>query len=286
MSVINHGAEAAALALQANGGSLHWMPLQNYNNIGPDLVKLMQTAVSQHPAVIIAPDWVATAEDAELKQIAASGTPVILWNQGTGNGTSASGVGALYYIGATATGSGQQAGEYMVQHGVKHVLCVNTVPGSSIQEQRCNGLKMGEQTGGGKETELELPSTNYGNPTTVAQAIKAQLLKDHSIDGVMTVNLSDQPTAVTALRQAALVGKVKLATFDLDSSDLQEIKSGVEMLAIDQNGYQQGYLAVSLAYQYVKFGMQLPVTSIITGPHLITKANVAAAISGEKYGVR
>jgi simple sugar transport system substrate-binding protein len=58
------------------------------------------------------------------------------------------------------------------------------------------------------------------------------------------------------------------------------------MLAIDQNGYQQGYLAVSLAYQYVKFGMQLPVTSIITGPHLITKANVAAAISGEKYGVR
>jgi simple sugar transport system substrate-binding protein len=287
MSVIKHGADAAAKALEANGGSLHWLPLQNYNNIGPDLAQLMRTASSQHPAAVIAPDWVPTAENAALKNIASGGTPVILWNQGTGSsGTSVNDVGALYYIGATATGSGKEAGKYMVQHGVKHVLCVNTVPGSSIQEQRCNGLKLGMQTGGGSETELKLPSTNYGNPTTVAQAIKAALLHDHSIDGVMSVNLSDQPTAVSALRQANLQGKVKLATFDLNSSVLQEIQSGVEMLAIDQNGYMQGYLAVSLAYQYVKFGMKLPQASLITGPNLITKANVAAAIQGAKYGVR
>jgi simple sugar transport system substrate-binding protein len=286
MSVIKHGAEDAAKALEANGGSLHWLPLQNYNNIGPDLVQLMRSASSSHPAVILAPDWVPSAEEPEFKQLTSTGTPVILWNQGTGSGTSVNGVGALYYIGSDATASGKAAGEYMAQHGVKHVLCVNTDPGTSIQEQRCAGLKAGEQASGGSETELELPSTNYGNPTTVAQAIKAALLKDHSIDGVMTINLSDQPTAVSAVSQAGLKGKVKLATFDLDSSDLQEVQDGTEMLAIDQEGYEQGYLGVSLAYQYAKFGLKLPQTTILTGPNLITKANVAGTIAGAKLGVR
>ena len=45
-------------------------------------------------------------------------------------------------------------------------------------------------------------------------------------------------------------------------------------------------MGVSLAFQYAKWGMKLPETSLLTGPALITKDNVAAALGGAKEGVR
>ena len=55
--------------------------------------------------------------------------------------------------------------------------------------------------------------------------------------------------------QANLTEKVKLGTFDLNPAVLDRIQGGTQMLAIDQNGYLQGYLGVSLAFQYAKWGM-------------------------------
>jgi simple sugar transport system substrate-binding protein len=283
MSTIKRGGADAAKALTANGGSLQWFPLMNYNNIGPDMVQLDHTALSSHCAAIISLDVVPAAQTPVLKEITSSGVPLILVN--TGN-DAVKQVGALIYIGSDNSAAGALAGEYYAQHGVKHVLCVNTLPGTIIQQQRCDGIKKGEKLGGGSGTELDLPPTNYGNSTSVAQAIKAALLQDRSIDGVQTLDLSDADIAASALSQAQLTAKVKLGTFDLNTNQLQRIQAGTQMLAIDQEPYAQGYLAVSLAYQYAKFGLKLPETDLLTGPTLVTKANVAAAVTGAKYGAR
>ena len=41
-----------------------WLAPQDYNNLGPDAAKLMQTALAQNPDGIIAADWVPAAQDA------------------------------------------------------------------------------------------------------------------------------------------------------------------------------------------------------------------------------
>ena len=284
MSTIKRGADDAAKAIAANGGTVHWLPLQDYGNIGPDLVKLLRSASSSNPAAIAAPDWVPDAENPTFKEITASGTPLILWND-SGNDSTAK-VGALYYIGSDNGLGGKAAGAYMAKNGVKHILCINTNPGTAIQQERCAGLKAGAESAGGTETELPLAASNFGDQTAISQAIKAALLKDTSIDGVVTLTLQDADITVSALSQAGLTGKVKLGTFDMNSAVLDRIQAGTQMVAIDQNGYLQGYLGVSLAFQYAKWGMKLPEQDLLTGPALITKDNVAAALAGAKEGVR
>src|SRR5262249_20164582 len=146
--------------------------------------------------------------------------------------------------------------EYLAQHGVKNMLCVNTVPGAANEESRCKGMSDGETKFGGKSTELPMPSSSFGNPTAVAQGIKAALQKNTSIDGVVTLGVQDADSAASALQQAGLTGKVKLATFDVSSNQLSRIKSGTQLLAIDQQGYLQGFNSVAMAYQYMLYGLQ------------------------------
>ncbi|HVQ95055.1 MAG TPA: sugar ABC transporter substrate-binding protein [Mycobacteriales bacterium] len=283
-SKVKRGVDDAAQVVKAAGGSVTFLGPQNYDNLGPDAAKLTLTALSNHPSAVVGPDWVPDAQDAAWKQITASGTPVFLYN--AGGPEAAARVGAVSYIGSQEFTAGQVAGKYMGTQGVKNVLCVNTLPGASNTEDRCKGIADGESGAGGKSKQLPLPSSNFGNPTAVAQAIKAALLKDSSVDGVITISTADADSAANAIQQANAGSKVKLATFDLDQTQLDRIKAGKQLLAIDQQPYLQGYLGVSMAYQYVAFGLLLPQNPILTGPNLITASNIDQAIAGAKAGVR
>ena len=283
-SVVKRGADDAAKVVQASGGSVHWLGPQNYNNLGPDAAKLLQTALSAGASAVVGPDWVPAAEDSAFKQITGAGIPLIVYN--SGGLSEANTVGALNYVGSDDSLAGKTAGQYMVQHSVKDVLCVNTLPGAANSEARCAGIKQGEATGGGSVTELPLPSSSFGNPTAVTQAIKAALLQNSNLDGVVTIGTTDADSAASALSQAGLSTKVQLATFDVDTTQLNRIKAGTQLLAIDQQPYLQGYLSVSMAFQYVKYGLKLPQQPVLTGPALITKDNVTQAIAGAAAGVR
>jgi len=163
---------------------------------------------------------------------------------------------------------------------------VNTLPGAANSEARCKGISDGATGKGAKSSQLPLPSSTFGNPSAVTQAIKAALLKDSSIDAVVTIGVGDADSAAAAIDQANVGGKVKLGTFDVSQSQLDRIQAGKQLFAIDQQPYLQGYYAVSMAYQYLAFGLFPPQNPLLTGPLLITKANVAQAIAGTKAGVR
>jgi simple sugar transport system substrate-binding protein len=282
-STVKRGAEDAAKAMASDGATLHYLALSNYNNLGPDAAKLTETAISNKASMILVPDWVPASENPAIKQAISAGIPVLLYNSGA---SQTKVVGAQGYIGADDYTSGVAGGEYFAQHGVKNVLCVNTVPGAGNEEARCKGISDGAAKFGGKSTELELPSTSFGNPTAVAQAIKAALLKNTSIQGLVTISQGDADSAASGLSQAGLAGKVKLATFDLSTSNLGRIKAGTEMFAIDQQGYLQGYYSVSEAYQFLSYGLQLPESQLLTGPLLVTSANIGQALGGTEAGVR
>jgi simple sugar transport system substrate-binding protein len=86
--------------------------------------------------------------------------------------------------------------------------------------------------------------------------------------------------------QAGAADKVKLGSFDFDEANLDRIKGGTQLFAIDQQPYMQGYLAVSLLNGFVNFGLDIPTAPILTGPGIVSAANVDATIDGVKAGAR
>lgn len=283
-SAVKRGGEDAAKVVEAAGGSVTFLGPKTYDNLGPDAAKLQETALSQKPSAVVGPVWVPDAQNEAWKSITSSGIPVFLYN--SGGVEQAEAVGALKYIGSDDYEAGKAGGAAFADAGAKNILCINTVPGSTNQEARCQGIADGASANGSESHQLPLPSSNFGNPSAVSQAVKAALLSDTSIDSVVTIGVGDADSAASAIEQADLVGKVQLGTFDVSQTQLERIKKGTQLFAIDQQPYMQGFLAVSMAFQYVEYGLFLPQNPILTGPALITADNVDLAISGTKSGVR
>ena len=283
-SRVKKGADDAGLVVKAAGGSVTWLGPQTYDNLGPDAAKLIRTALSQKPDAIVGPDWVPEAMDAAFKEVVAAGVPLIIYN--SGGMEAAKRLGAQNYVGSEEYVAGMGGGEYFTKSGAKNVLCVNTQPGSTNQESRCKGVADGMAKGGGKSTQLPLPSSSFGNPTAVAQAVKAALLKDKTVDGLITIGAGDATSAATGISQAGLGKQVKLGTFDIDSTNLQRIKDGTQLFCIDQQPYLQGYLAVSMLSSYVQYGLKVPTAPILTGPGIVDASNVAATVAGAAAGAR
>ncbi len=283
-SIVKRGADDAGLVARAQGGSVTWMGPKSYDNLGPDAAALIRTAIGQHPDAIVGPDWVPAAMDDAFKVVVAAHIPLIIYN--SGGIETANKLGAMNYIGSDEYTAGKAGGIYFGSHGATNVLCINTLPGATNTEARCKGVADGVATKAGKSTELPLPSASFGNPTAVAEAIKAELIKDRMITGVITISAADADSAAIAIMQAGDKGKVKLGTFDMNASTLERIKSGAQLFAIDQQPYLQGYLAVSLLNSYVNYGLKVPTAPILTGPGIVDASNVAATMAGVKAGAR
>ena len=283
-SSVKRGAEDAATLVKAKGGSVTFLGPQNYDNLGPDAAKLTLTALSQNPSAIVVPDWVPENQDAAIKQAVAKGVKVFIYN--SGGAEAAQRTGGIKYIGTDEYEAGKAGGAKLGEDGAKNILCVNTLPGSANSEARCKGIADGAKSKGGASKQLPLPSSNLGNPSAVTQAIKGALLKDKDVDTVVTIGAQDADSAAAAIEQAGAASKVKLGTFDVSDSQLNRIKAGKQVFAIDQQPYLQGFYAVSVASQYLSYGVLPPQNPLLTGPLLITKENVDAAIAGTKAGVR
>jgi simple sugar transport system substrate-binding protein len=283
-SKVKKGVDDQAKLVEAYGGSVTWLAPQNYDNLGPDAAKLIQTALGQNPSGIIGPDWVPEAEDAAFKAVVAAGVPLIIYN--AGNMDKASELGALNYVGNDEYTAGLGGGEYLGSNGIKNILCVNTLPGAANIEARCKGLSDGVAKSGGTSSQLPLPASNFGNPTAVGQAVKAALLKDPTIDAAVAVSAGDATALASGIDQASLTGKVKLGSFDFDQAGLDRIKAGTQAMAIDQQPYLQGSLSVALLNSYVLFGNNLPTRPVATGPGIIDSTNVDLTLKGVTAGAR
>ena len=281
---VKKGIDDATLVVTAHGGTVNYLQLQTYDNIGGDAANLVRTAISQGASVIAVPNWVPNAEDEAIKAAMDAGIPVFLYN--SGGADKAKELGAINYIGNEEYPAGLAAGAYFGTHNAKNVICVNTVPGAQNLEDRCKGVSDGIDKEGGASVQLPLPASAFGDPTAVAEAIKATLLKDPSINGVVTISAGDANSAAIGIEQAGMTGKVALASFDMDGAGLDRIKAGTQLFAVDQQPWLQGFLAVSMVDAYVTFGTAIATSPVLTGPGIVDAANVDATISGAAAGFR
>jgi len=199
-NIIKKGIDDATPGVVANGGSVNYLRLVNYDNFAPDVVQLIRTAISMEVDGLVIPNWVPEAEDPAIKDAIAAGITVILMN--AGGADKATELGAINYVGSDEYVAGVAGGEYFGKAGKKNVLCVNTLPGAANTEARCKGVIEGVTAAGGTGVQLPLPTTSFGDATAVAEAIKAELLKDASIDGVITISAGDADSAAIAVAQA------------------------------------------------------------------------------------
>ncbi|MBL9050700.1 MAG: substrate-binding domain-containing protein [Tabrizicola sp.] len=283
-NIIKKGIDDATPAIVANGGEVTYLRLVNYDNFAPDVVQLIRTAISMEVDGLVIPNWVPEAEDPAIKDAMAAGIKVILMN--AGGADKAKELGAINYVGSDEYVAGVAGGEYFGDGGQKNVLCINTLPGTANIEARCKGVIDGITAKGGKGAQLPLPSTSFGDATAVAEAIKAELIKDETIDGVITISAGDADSAAIAVEQAGKTGATKLGSFDMNQAGLDRIKAGTQAFAIDQQPYLQSYLAVSLLAAHIDFGTDLPVFPVLTGPGIVDASNIEATLAGVSLGAR
>jgi simple sugar transport system substrate-binding protein len=283
-NLIKKGLDDARPAVEANGGTVNYLRLVNYDNFAPDVVQLIRTAISQKVDGLVIPNWVPEAEDPAIKDAIAAGIKVILMN--AGGADKAKELGAINYVGSDEYAAGLAGGTYFGDHGQKNVLCINTLPGTANIEARCKGVIEGITAKGGKGAQLPLPSSSFGNPTAVAEAIKAELLKDDTIDGLITISAGDADSAAIGVQQASKTDKVKLGSFDLNKAGLDRIKAGTQLYAIDQQPYLQGFLATTILASHIDFGTNLPTNPVLTGPGIVDSSNIDATLNGVAKGAR
>ncbi len=283
-NIIKKGLDDARPGVVANGGSVNYLRLVNYDNFAPDVVGLIRTAISMEVDGLVIPNWVPEAEDPAIKDAIAAGIMVILMN--AGGADKARELGAINYVGSDEYVAGVAGGTYFGDHGQKNVLCINTLPGTANIEARCAGVIEGITAKGGKGAQLPLPSTSFGDATAVAEAIKAELLKDETIHGVITISAGDADSAAVGIDQAGKTGTTMLGTFDLNGAGLDRVKAGTQQFAIDQQPYLQGYLAVSLLASAIDFGTSLPTFPVLTGPGIVDASNIDATLAGVSLGAR
>ncbi|MDP3261339.1 MAG: substrate-binding domain-containing protein [Tabrizicola sp.] len=283
-NIIKKGIDEATPAVEANGGTVNYLRLVYYDNFAPDVVQLIRTAISMEVDGLVIPNWVPEAEDPAIKDAIAAGIKVILMN--AGGADKARELGAINYVGSDEYVAGVAGGDYFAGNGQKNVLCINTLPGTANIEARCKGVIDGITAKGGKGAQLPLPSTSFGDATAVAEAIKAELIKDETIDGVITISAGDADSAAIAVEQAGKVGATKLGSFDMNQAGLDRIKGGTQLFAIDQQPYLQSFLAVSLLASHIDFGTDLPVFPVLTGPGIVDASNIEATLAGVRLGAR
>jgi simple sugar transport system substrate-binding protein len=281
---IKKGLDDATPGIVANGGKVNYLRLVNYDNFAPDVVGLIRTAIGMKVDGLVIPDWVPESEDPAIKDAMAAGIKVILMN--AGGGDKAKELGAINYVGNEEYPAGLAGGAYFAAHGKKNVLCVNHIPGAKNLEDRCKGISDGISKAGGKSTQLPLPSTAASDPVAQAEAVKAELLKDPTIDGVVTLGAAMADAAAIGIQQADKTKTVALASFDMNETNLARIKDGTQLFCIDQQPYLQGYLATSLLASAIDFGTSLPTFPVLTGPGIVDSSNIDATLVGVTKGAR
>lgn len=280
-NLVKKGLDDATEMVEANGGTVNYLRVPNYDNFGPDLVSLVDQAIAQGVDGIASPVWIPEAQLPALQRAADMGIVITLFNAGEDHIEE---LGALNYFGSDEYVAGVAGGKYLAEQGAEHILCHIQIPGATNLESRCEGVSDGASEAGAKVTVLRVPANLDGDVTGTAEAIKAELIGDESIDAVINLAAWASDAATNAVSQIG--GSQMVGTFDLSPAVLDRIAAGTQVMAIDQQPYLQGYLATSTLFAHLAFGTEIVTQPVLTGPAIIDASNIDSALAGVALGAR
>jgi ABC-type sugar transport system substrate-binding protein len=235
----------------------------------PEQKPLIDAAVSTKPdALLIAPTDT-SALDADLRQVQNNGTKIVFVDTSSSNPA----LGISRITSNNAQGGALAADQLAKQIGGKGVVSVITVKaGTSTTDARVKGFVQEMKA---KYPSIKLLPTHYDDTdsTTVAtQDISSDISAHHNLSGVFAANVITAEGAATAVRSRGMSGKVKVATFDADPTQMTMLTNGTIQLAIAQAPAVEGKYAVDQAMNALT-GKQVT-KNILTPLVAITKSNM------------
>ncbi|OBZ95599.1 LacI family transcriptional regulator [Pararhizobium polonicum] len=270
-SVVKNGVTAGA---KDAGVQVDYRAPETFDMVA--MSQLIDAAVNQKPDGLIVSIPDSSALGPSIKKAVAAGIPVISINSGSDVSKE---LGALLHVGQDEYGAGKAAGEKLKEMGGKTGICINQEVGNVSLDLRCKGFA----DGFGGEVKV-LPVSN--DPADVRAKVKAALSSNTAIDTVMALGASTAgEPALDAVKDAGLVGKVNVATFDLSAGFLKAVAAGEAAFAIDQQQFLQGYLPVVFLANDAKYGL-IPGGNVPSGPNLITKDKAAQVVDLSAKGIR
>jgi simple sugar transport system substrate-binding protein len=274
-AIVKKGIEQAARDL---GVSVSYEAPDTYT--AARMATLIDAAVSTRPngLVVSIPDAPVLAP--EIAQARAAGIPVVAINSGEEVYRR---LGALLYVGQPEYAAGLGAGRRMAAAGVRNAICVNHQVGVASLDARCRGFAAAMARAGGRTRVIRVGLQAQAE----AERRIAAAASSAGVDGVLALGPGGATPALRALATNHLLGRVKLATFDLAPDILRAIKTRRILFAVDQQPYLQGYLPIVFLTQRRLYGL-FPArgTVIATGPTFVTRANVARVQELIEAGVR
>lgn len=242
--------------------------------------QLIDAAVASGPDALVVsiPDPDALGDS--IKAAIAAGIPVISINSGS---DVAAEFGVLAHIGQTEYEAGFGGGQRMADAGAKNALCVNQEVGNVSLDLRCQGFTDAMAAAGGT---VEVLAVDLADPTGSQNRIAAALSADSTIDAVFTLGPTGAAPALLALEEGGMLGKIKVATFDLSPEVLAAVRDGNMLFAIDQQQYIQGYLPIVYLTLNLE-NLNTPGTLLVpTGPGFVTADTAARVIELSGAGTR
>jgi simple sugar transport system substrate-binding protein len=244
------------------------------------MAQLIDAAVASDPdgIVVSIPDPDALGDS--IKAAVAAGIPVISINSGS---DVAAEFGVLAHIGQTEYEAGYGGGQRMAAAGAKNALCVNQEVGNVGLDLRCQGFTDAMTEAGGT---VNILAVDLADPTGAQNSMAAALSADPTIDAVFTLGPTGAAPALAALAEGDMLGKIKVATFDLSPEVLEAVRDGNMLFAIDQQQYVQGYLPIVYLTLNLE-NLNTPGALLVpTGPGFVTAETAARVIDLSAAGTR
>lgn len=265
------GAQTAADAL---GAKLVFQGAPEFNPV--QQVPVLDAVIGRHPdAILIAPTD-KTQLVQPLRKAVDAGIPVITVDTFIGSGDYQTGGGdadfPLSYIASDNLLGGQIAGRALAKAvgGKGKVYVSNVKPGVSTTDQREQGFKDEMK----KHSGITVLATQFNDDDAnkAASQFQSVYARNPDLVGVFGANLFSALGAGNGVKQAGVMGKVKVVAFDAPASIVDDIGSGLVTLAIAQHPAEIGWFGVASAYAHLT-GQSIP-TRIGTGFTIIDKANM------------
>ena len=274
-SVVRNGAKDAAQDL---GISLQYQSPQNFDMI--TMSRMIDAVIATNPdgLILSVPDIPALKKS--IISASKNNIPIIVINAGS---KIIEEVDILTYIGQSEYEAGMKAGQEMVKHNVKSVLCINHEIGNISLDQREQGFRKILQE---NNVLVKTIPIDASDPSETQEMVRSFLSSNKNIDGILALGPLGAIPIAKLLKEIDVQKKIKLATFDFTPQIIDGIMNGHILFALDAQQYLQGYLPVILMNLYITNKNTPAYKMLETGPSIINIDNALEVLALSKKGSR
>ena len=274
-NVVRNGAKDAAQDL---GISVQYQSPQNFDMV--TMSRMIDAVIATNPdgLILSVPDIPALKKS--IISASKNNIPIIVINAGS---KIIEEVDILTYIGQSEYKAGMKAGQEMVKHNVKSVLCINHEIGNISLDQREQGFR---RVLSENDITVKTIPIDASDPSETRETIRAYLSTNKTIDGILTLGPLGALPIMNLLKDIDKKNNIKLATFAFTPEIIDGIMNGRVLFALDAQQYLQGYLPVILMNLYITNRNTPAYKMLETGPSIINIDNALEVLALSKKGSR